>query len=117
MKREREREREKLETDNKEEERCNKLDRRERSCFSITTKKHITKHREKYLNSPFSRYYKRHSSLHYINVNNNNNNNTFKNVLRSSKAHHDLLFLVRNNKRGEKSAETIGKRNNSPIYY
>ena len=38
----REREREKLETENKEEERCNKLDRRERSCFSIlTTKKHI----------------------------------------------------------------------------
>jgi aspartyl-tRNA(Asn)/glutamyl-tRNA(Gln) amidotransferase subunit B len=30
-----------LETENKEEERCNKLDRRERSCFSITTKKHI----------------------------------------------------------------------------
>ena len=42
MKREREREREKLETDNKEEERCNKLDRREESCFSITIKKHIT---------------------------------------------------------------------------
>ena len=38
----REREREKLETEIKEEERCNKLDRRERSCFSIlTTKKHI----------------------------------------------------------------------------
>ena len=31
-----------METENKEEERCNKLDRRERSCFSIlTTKKHI----------------------------------------------------------------------------
>ena len=33
-----------METENKEEERCNKLDRRERSCFSITIKKHITKH-------------------------------------------------------------------------
>lgn len=31
-----------METDNKEEERCNKLDRREESCFSITIKKHIT---------------------------------------------------------------------------
>ena len=64
MKREREREREKVETDNKEEERCNKLDRREESCFSITTKKHITlkiintskTQRKKYLNSPSSRY-------------------------------------------------------------
>ena len=35
----REREREKLETENKEEERWNKLDRRERSCFSILTTK------------------------------------------------------------------------------
>ena len=31
-----------METENKEEERCNKLDRREESCFSITIKKHIT---------------------------------------------------------------------------
>jgi len=49
----------------------------------------------------------------------NNNKNTFnKNVHRSStKAHHDLLLFVRNNpKRCEKSAETVGKRNNDPIY-
>lgn len=52
-------------------------------------------------------------------TNNINNKNTFtKNVHRSStKAHHDLLLFVRNNpKRCEKSAETVGKRNNDPIY-
>ena len=53
-----------------------------------------------------------------LTTNNINNKNTFnKNVHRSSsKAHHDLLLFVRNNKRCEKSAETIGKRNNDPIY-
>ena len=46
-----------------------------------------------------------------------NNKNTFnKNVHRAStKAHHDRLLFVRNDKRREKSAETIGKRNNDPI--
>jgi hypothetical protein len=107
VKREREREREKLETDNKEEERCNKLDRREESCVSITIKKHITlkiintskTHLEKKISqfSPCS--YQKATCLHYININININKNTFnKNVHRSSsKAHHDLLLFVRNN--------------------
>ena len=55
-----------------------------------------------------------------LTTNNINNKNTFnKNVHRSSsKAHHDLLLFVRNNpKRCEKSAETVGKRNNDPIIH
>lgn len=55
-----------------------------------------------------------------LTTNNINNKNTFnKNVHRSStKAHHDLLLFVRNNPKrcDEKSAETVGKRNNDPIY-
>ena len=52
-----------------------------------------------------------------LTTNNINNKNTFnKNVHRAStKAHHDRLLFVRNDKRREKSAETIGKRNNDPI--
>ena len=65
MKREREREREKLETENKEEERCNKLDRRERSCFSITTKKHIHLNEKNISILPL--LVKKATLLHYIN--------------------------------------------------
>ena len=114
----REREREKLETENKEEERCNKLDRRERSCFSITTKKHIHLN-EKNISILLFSFVKRQLVSITLTTNNINNKNTFnKNVHRSStKAHHDLLLFVRNNlKRCEKSAETVGKRNNDPIY-
>jgi predicted component of viral defense system (DUF524 family) len=120
--REREREREKLETENKEEERCNKLDRRERSCFSIlTTKKHIHLNEKNISILPLL-VRKRATCLVSITLttNNINNKNTFnKNVHRSStKAHHDLLLFVRNNpKRCEKSAETVGKRNNDPIIH
>ena len=66
MKREREREREKLETENKEEERCNKLDRRERSCFSITTKKHIHLNEKNISILPLL-LVKKATCLHYIN--------------------------------------------------
>ena len=114
----REREREKLETENKEEEICNKLDRRERSCFSITTKKHIHLNEKNISILPLL-VRKKATCLHTLTTNNINNKNTFnKNVHRSStKAHHDLLLFVRNNpKRCEKSAETVGKRNNDPIY-
>ena len=54
-----------------------------------------------------------------LNININNKNTFNKNVHRSSsKAHHDLLLFVRNNpKRCEKSAETVGKRNNDPIIH
>ena len=105
----REREREKLETDNKEEERCNKLDRREESCFSITIKKHITlkiinthqNTKEKKISqfSLFSLNYQKATLVSVtLNININNKNTFNKNVHRSpSKAHHDLLLFVRNN--------------------
>ena len=54
------------ETENKEEERCNKLDRRERSCFSITTKKHIHLNEKNISILPLL-VRKKATCLHYIN--------------------------------------------------
>ena len=54
-----------METENKEEERCNKLDRRERSCFSITTKKHIHLNEKNISILPL--LVKKATLLHYIN--------------------------------------------------
>ena len=87
----REREREKLETENKEEERCNKLDRRERSCFSIlTTKKHIHLNEKNISILPLL-VRKKATCLHYIN---NNIKTTRTPLLKMFIAHQQKLITT-----------------------
>ena len=81
-----------METENKEEERCNKLDRRERSCFSIlTTKKHIHLN-EKNISILLFSFVKR--QLVSITLTTNNIKTTRTPLIKMFIAHHQKLITT-----------------------